>query len=489
MPKQWLNSLFVKRMLAGHSAFGLVAAALLYSICLTGLVCVFAQELQRWERPDVPELTSVDKERMADVLAQTVALGNGIGEVRMAMVFGPEPGLPQLRGRVVGDDFERIWAFTPEGGPVFELDTPATRFVRDLHGSLHAGSWGSYLVGLSGIMLLSLVLSGVLSHPRIFRDAFRFRRGGSLRLQEADLHNRLSVWGLPFHIVIGFSGAFLGLASVLGGLIAFVIFAGDMDKAAEALTGEAKTPQTAGAATYRDVPAMMHAVERAAGDSEIRFMLISNPGRAQQRLFIDVVSDRQLASGESYAFDAAGTALGPAGFFDGSIPTQLRAAMVPLHYGNFGGLPVKWLYALLATGLCVIISSGVTVWSARIRDGGRAARRWERTWAAFVWGQVTAISAAWGVATFTPTLALPVFASVSVCLQATAFLNIDLRIFIRLQRGLAGVSLLGLPILHLFHWGFPAATHTALVSGCLAILGLLIAIAGYRGFWLSNRSA
>jgi hypothetical protein len=33
-----------------------------------------------------------------------------------------------------------------------------------------------------------------MAHPRIFKDAFRLRIGGSVRLEQADLHNRLSVW-------------------------------------------------------------------------------------------------------------------------------------------------------------------------------------------------------------------------------------------------------------------------------------------------------
>ena len=89
---------------------------------------------------------------------------------------------------------------------------------------------GGILVGLIGVALLSSLISGILAHPRIFRDAFHLRLGGSKRLQEADFHNRLGVWALPFHIIISLTGAFLGLTTIIVGVLG-------MAKAFETLRG------------------------------------------------------------------------------------------------------------------------------------------------------------------------------------------------------------------------------------------------------------
>ena len=48
-------------------------------------------------------------------------------------------------------------------------------------------------------------------HPRVLRDAFHLRLGGSRRLQEADLHNRLGIWALPFHFTLALTGALCAL--------------------------------------------------------------------------------------------------------------------------------------------------------------------------------------------------------------------------------------------------------------------------------------
>src|SRR5690606_23959509 len=60
--------------------------------------------------------------------------------------------------------------------------------------------------------LCALIITGFLAHPSIVKDAFKLRNGSSARLGQVDLHNRLSVWGAPFHLMIALTGAYYGLA-------------------------------------------------------------------------------------------------------------------------------------------------------------------------------------------------------------------------------------------------------------------------------------
>ena len=107
---------------------------------------------------------------------------------------------------------EGDWLADQDGNLVARLEAPFSEFLVHLHTHLHLpATWGLFIVGLTVVALLSSLVSGLLSHPRIFKDAFALRWGGSRRLQEADLHNRLGVWGLPFHIVVTLTGTLLGL--------------------------------------------------------------------------------------------------------------------------------------------------------------------------------------------------------------------------------------------------------------------------------------
>ena len=71
----------------------------------------------------------------------------------------------------------------PKGRLVARISSPWSEFIGELHMQLHLPRrWGKYLVGLTGVALLSSLISGLLSHPRILKDAFALRWGGSSRL-------------------------------------------------------------------------------------------------------------------------------------------------------------------------------------------------------------------------------------------------------------------------------------------------------------------
>ena len=77
------------------------------------------------------------------------------------------------------------------------------------------------------VMLVALV-SGVITHKRIFVDFFTFRPRKGLR-SWLDAHNALAVLALPFHLVITFSGLLL-LMSTLIPWGAQALFQGDSQR-------------------------------------------------------------------------------------------------------------------------------------------------------------------------------------------------------------------------------------------------------------------
>lgn len=196
--RQFLSPGFVQAMLAGHSALGLAFAALIYVVCLTGTVSVFVHELQRWEQPDVP---MIGETVAPDAVGAAVRAGFAQAKSENAAHDMFLMRLPQRLVVTYHDHDSGVdgrWLADAQGNLATRVAAPWVAFIADLHMHLHLPrTWGLYLVGLTGVALLSSLISGLLSHPRIFKDAFALRWGGSRRLQEADLHNRLGVWGLP----------------------------------------------------------------------------------------------------------------------------------------------------------------------------------------------------------------------------------------------------------------------------------------------------
>ena len=154
-----------------------------------------------------------------------------------------------------------------------------------------------FLVGLTGVALLSSLISGLLSHPRIFKDAFALRWGGSRRLQEADLHNRLGVWGLPFHIVVSLTGALLGLSTLIVGVLALAAYDGDFGEAFATLLG----PRASADETPRRVPdvaAMIRHVQSVKPDARFTSVHIEHVGKAGQVVHLGMRTPGHLAFGQ-----------------------------------------------------------------------------------------------------------------------------------------------------------------------------------------------
>ncbi|PEQ12692.1 hypothetical protein B2G71_10320 [Novosphingobium sp. PC22D] len=376
----------IAQALRAHSLLGLVLGALIYQVCLTGTVSMLAPEWKRWEQPGAPRVEAADPQAFA------AALAAGIEQARdpdaTVMVFGPTDELARMRVRVPGT----LHGWTnADGVPVAPATTPWTTFLVSLHDSLHLPfPWGRLLIAVSGVALLAAVGTGVMAHGRIFRDAFRLRLGGSKRLEAADLHNRMSVWALPFHAGIALTGAALALMAFAWPLLA-QLSPGEGGARAELFAPPAAAVRH-GAEPYPDIAAMVRAVERKAAPARVNFLLVQRAGRRDRSIEIGTDAPYDLANGEAWYPVGDGRQFIKAGFTDGSTGKQLQAALYPLHVGKFGGLAMRLLYVLLGFALCWITATGMTIWFERRQAKGLHSPRLERLWIAVLWGQPAALA-------------------------------------------------------------------------------------------------
>lgn len=375
----------VARALSVHGAIGLAVAALLYLLALSGVLSLFNHELQRWEQPGAPEMPQID----AEAVARGAAAALAIQPARTAHLYVNYP-LPDLPRTVVTTDHGAHF-IDAEGRLAGVEQFPWTQFLLDLHYYLHLPTLpGLTLVGALGALLLGLVLSGLLAHPRIFRDAFTLRRGAG-RLTTVDLHNRLAVWSAPFHIVVALTGAMLGLATLLAILLAGSGQADDVHAVFEPVFGE-EHPVDLGEAPLADLAAVQRAMQDDHGGVPLHYLIVHDPAtRGQQITAIGRPQDR-LIFGEYYHFGTQGRFLGNTGLAQGKLSQQLAASVYGLHFGDWGGLPVKLVYALLGSLLAVVIASGPRIWLARQRARGLPRPRWESAWSGVLWGAPLALA-------------------------------------------------------------------------------------------------
>lgn len=454
--KPFLPPEFVRAMLAGHSALGIAFAALIYIVCLSGTLAVFLHELYRWEQPDAPVVTaplSPEAVQTAVESAYTKALAaNAAHDI---VIMGPSP----IHQRVIVNFHDHDtgvdghWLADENGRLVVPTHTPWSEFVANLHMQLHLPrTWGLFLVGLTGVALLSSLISGLLSHPRLFKDAFHLRWGGARRLEQADLHNRLGVWGLPFHVVVSTTGALLGLSTLVVGVLALAAYDGDSEKAFADILGPMPTEDEA-AAPIPDVAAMIRQVQSERPDAVFTNVLVQHVATAGQVVNVGLRTPGHLATANSYFFDGAGKSLGDGGLETGSIGKQILGALQPLHFGWFGGFSVKVAYGLLGLAMTIVTSTGITVWLARRRASGRAAPRWEKVWSGVMWGQPLAVvAAALAVFLLGAATAVPAYLIASGIAIGGALLAPEATAAGRVLRLLSGVGVLAVVGMHAQIW-------------------------------------
>jgi len=382
-----LSPATVRAVLGGHGILGLAFAAVIYLVCLSGTLAVFARDLEHWEQPRAPSVAAIGAEQLDRAIAaarRTTPVGTTLYVTLPTLA---EPGAALV---AYGPKLEREWAVDANGALVRKA-TPFTDFLLALHIALHLPrTWGEFLVGLAGVALLSSLVSGILAHPRIFKDAFHLRLGGSRRLQEADLHNRLGIWALPFHVVIALTGALLGLSTLIVGVLAMLLYRGDTAKV-YAMFVEPPPPVNAEAMPLPSLARLLAEAQQRAPGAELHQLTIERAGRADARVTITSTRLRLLVPQDTTIFDASGRVVKDQHPRDLVAGTKILGGVGQLHFGWYGGSPVRLAYGMLGVALCVLTSSGVTIWLARRRDKGRAVPLWERLWAGVAWGQPLAL--------------------------------------------------------------------------------------------------
>ncbi|MBO9582045.1 MAG: PepSY domain-containing protein [Sphingobium sp.] len=378
----------VKRALSAHAAIGLLAGALLYLVSLTGTAAVLFEEWQRVEQPVAPEMASIDPADVQKAVEAVMALEAGKPKTTHLYVHMPVESLPRT---TITTDHQALH-IDAQGRVAGPEQIAWSDFIVELHYALTMpGVVGVTIVGALGVMMLALSLSGVIAHPRIFRDAFRLRARDRNGLGLADWHNRLSVWTLPFTLAIALTGAVIGMANITAWGIAKLNYGGQVEAVYAPIFGaEAKTD--ASAAPAPNVAGALDYMRAHYPLAKVTYVTLHDPGTRGQHVQILGVHSKRLIFGEYYNFDAQGRFVGVAGLSDGHLGQQAAASNYDLHFGNFAGLPVKLAYVLFGLALTGICATGSYIWLGKRQRRGIDEPRLRATWDAVVWGVPLALA-------------------------------------------------------------------------------------------------
>lgn len=206
-----------------HTWSSLVLGWLLFAIFFTGTLSFFFPEITVWMKPELhrsvpPENPVRQAEVAVDYLQKShadagswlIQLPNERSNTTVVTVRGQDEDPRARRGGT---------RYTLDSATGEELQSRETRggaFLYRFHFELYGlpRIWARWIVGVAALLMFVSIISGVITHKKIFTDFFTFRRGKGQR-SWLDAHNATAVLALPFHIMITFSGLLLLLLTIM----------------------------------------------------------------------------------------------------------------------------------------------------------------------------------------------------------------------------------------------------------------------------------
>ncbi len=351
----------LKTHLPLHTWCGVVSALFLIVCFLAGALTLFLDDLNRWAAPPPPSvMPAPDARQQAQLLDYMAAHPEITTTFTLHLRTTADAPAPLSWAR----DGEQFWATRDANGQWRRFSAPLPALgevLDDLHRTAGIpGAVGGYTMGVVAVLYALALISGtVLLLPRLKRQLFALRPEGGRRRAWLDLHNLLGLTALPFHLVIAITTAVFVFYAPLEQAMRALSPAADTDVAEAAGQGELLPPATLLARAQAFAPALQ--AERMVFDAlddraEALVVVLGGTATGGRRLYVAL-----NPYGGALRYRNSG----------GSFYHAASDAFAALHFGNYGGYPLRWLYFVLALAGAVLFYTGNLLWLDKRARGER----------------------------------------------------------------------------------------------------------------------
>jgi uncharacterized iron-regulated membrane protein len=360
-----------------HTWTGLLVGWLLLLIFMAGTASYYRQELNRWMRPELPAavtdsrtaLRSAEhylRQHAAQAQNWHIYLPSPREPVMLLYWKNPDPpaGQPATRSDLYGNA-----SVDPRSGEnTASRDTRGGEFFYRLHFDLHyiPVLWARYLVGFCAMFMLVAIITGVITHKKIFTDFFTFRPGKGLR-SWLDFHNVSAVLALPYHAMITYTGIVTLMVMYLPWGIKTVYQDDAQRFFNEAFNRADDSHPAAGLpATLLPLQQLADSARQQWQGRDVAIVTINNPDDANATVSLTQRSSGLSIDAPTLLYHGVnGTLLSRSPPAGGA--TQTRGVMYGLHIARFAEPGLRLLF--FASGLlgCLMVASGVVLWAVKER--------------------------------------------------------------------------------------------------------------------------
>ena len=358
----------IRRWSAVHTWTSLICTLFLLMLALTGLPLIFHHELEHL-LGEAPELRELPAETPHLSLQQLVEAAERHRPGEVVQYFGfedDEPnGVVAITAATAGTEPNSSHTFMLDARSGEAVEMPAANggilmVILRLHVDMFTGLPGKLLLAFMGMLFVVAIISGVVLYaPFMRRLKFaEVRHEKSTRTRWLDLHNLIGIVTLTWALVVGVTGVISACADLL-------------------ISAWRTESLAAMVAPYRDAPPL---TERAPVNQVLTIAAQATPG--MQPDFIAFPGTRFSSEHHYSVFMKGNTHLTAhlwtpvlidARSLDvtaiGQRPWYMDALSMsqPLHFGDYGGMPMKVLWAVLDVLTIIVLGSGLYLWWVRRR--------------------------------------------------------------------------------------------------------------------------
>lgn len=353
-----------------HKWSSLVCTIFLLMLCVTGLPLIFHDEIDALTEAAPAYAKDAPASSQGGLPLDTMlakALANRPGEVPLFMAFdnaspvltvttGPAPDAPgsamtlQLFDRSTG----AVTGVADESGVM--------HFILQLHTDMFLGLWGMLFLGAMGVLFVVALVSGTVLYAPFMRklDFGTLRTSRSKRVKWLDYHNLLGIVALAWMVVVGVTGIINALATPIVALWQ----QGELAEMTRAYAGKEALPPS----RYGSLDKAMAEARKTVPNANPQFIAFPGGSYSSKHHYAvffqgnSPITERLLTPALIDAETGALTDVRPMPWY-----TQALLLSQSLHFGDYGGLVLKILWAILDIFTLYVLGTGLYLWLGKRR--------------------------------------------------------------------------------------------------------------------------
>ncbi|MBD8756451.1 PepSY-associated TM helix domain-containing protein [Pseudomonas coleopterorum] len=363
-----MKSTTIRRWSFIHTWTSLICTLFLLMLAITGLPLVFHHEIEHL-LGDEPQFRDMPADTPQLDLQQLVQAAQAHRPGEVVQYFGWDEDDPHGVFAITAatadtePNLSHTFMLDNRTGEAMEMPSANGGFMMvmlRLHVDMYAGLPGKLLLAFMGLLFVLAIVSGVVLYSPFMRK-LKFgtvRNQKSTRTRWLDLHNLIGVVTLTWALVVGVTGVISACADLL--ISAW---------RAESLTALIEPYRDAPPLTQR-APAtrLLDIAHGAAPDMTPDF--IAFPGTrfsSEHHYAVFMKGGTHLTSHLLTPVLIDATTLDVTAVVERPWYMDAMGLSQPLHFGDYGGMPMQILWAALDVLTIIVLSSGVYLWWVRRR--------------------------------------------------------------------------------------------------------------------------